>query len=395
MNPSTDNFDFSSNRQLHLLLRQAEKNDMSVEQLGDLLKKMGQQSAEASRRSESLADAVVTSAEIIEELEETRTQLAAAQEIAEQTAENRGQLTEIIFERTHDAMMLLKQDKSCLLANRNAIKLLQIGRDRLVNVNVIQWIAANFEVGDRELWSDLVSRELEEHGITRREVKKTRAGKTQCVEFSLNNFLMHEQTHYLLIARDISTRRELETELRRSRDFLHNTINAIPEQVCVKSGDLTMVLANDAFRKAYSSNSDDSALELANIAAKPTSAATENVERALFEIGGDSEHEESVLDSKGNTLVFSTRRSVFSDPVSGEKFMVAASRDVTEQKKNQERMQLLASVFENAQESVVILELDGKICEANPEFLRLTGLEPSDLLDRNFSDIVYWERSGI
>jgi diguanylate cyclase (GGDEF)-like protein/PAS domain S-box-containing protein len=394
MNSQTDSFDFSSDQQLHLLLRQAESNEVSVAQLREMLKIVGKQAASASHRNESLANAVVTSAEIIEELEQTRMQLAAAQDLAELAAGHRGQLTETIFERTHDAMMLLKKDGCCLLANQNAIRLFRFSRDCLAKANVFEWIADHFEVGDRALWKDALTLELDEHGLARREVCHRVADKNLCVEFSLSVFSMHESTHYLLIARDVTTRKELENELRRSRDFLHNTINAIPEQVCVKTSDLTMVLANDAYRTAYCLDAHAPQAEVHGQTVKSCDGpATEHIERALFEIGGDSEHEETLFDSHGSERTISTRRSVFRDPVSGEKFMVAASRDVTEQKKNQERMQLLASVFENAQESVVVLELDGRIREANPEFLRLTGLQLTDLLDRNFSEFVNSEKT--
>ena len=68
--------------------------------------------------------------------------------------------------------------------------------------------------------------------------------------------------------------------------------------------------------------------------------------------------------------------------------MVAVSRDVTAEMKRENRLQLLASVFENAQEGVAILNPDGTICEANPEFIATVGKAHAKILGTTLEGIL-------
>jgi diguanylate cyclase (GGDEF)-like protein/PAS domain S-box-containing protein len=59
------------------------------------------------------------------------------------------------------------------------------------------------------------------------------------------------------------------------------------------------------------------------------------------------------------------------------------SRDITEQKRNEARLQLAASVFTHAREGIVITAADGTIVEVNDTFSRITGYPRDEVLGRN------------
>jgi diguanylate cyclase (GGDEF)-like protein/PAS domain S-box-containing protein len=63
--------------------------------------------------------------------------------------------------------------------------------------------------------------------------------------------------------------------------------------------------------------------------------------------------------------------------------LVGLSLDITERRSAEERLRLLASVFENVQEGIVISDADGAILDINPSFTRITGYEREDVLGRN------------
>lgn len=375
--PATANSfpDPSLNEQIQVLLNKTDSVS-SVTELRRLLEQMRKQLDATCEQNAALADAVVNSAQVIDELEQIKHQLAIAQNEAEQAAVNTRLLTETIFERTHDAMLVLKGDHTLRSANQNAHKLFESDFSDF-SVDLMRFLTDRYISEDSgKNWLEQVLIELEKHGSARRDLVLCNDSK-QWVDLSFSLFEMQEGNHYLLIGRDISARKEFENELRRRRDFLHNTIDAIPDLLCVKSSSFEPVLVNHSFRESWL-NTDQT-----------TPASPEEIQ--LIERGGDSEEQQTLTDRSGRKRTFETRRSVFSDPVTCERFLISASRDITDQKVIEDRNRLLASVFENAQEGVVILDVQGNICEANPEFCGLSGLSQEQLLDQSLSSIVDWE----
>lgn len=369
--------DPSLDRQVQALISQTRAASTEAE-MRNMLDKMKDQLVNACHRNASLAQTVVDSAQMIEELERTKHELAVAQSETEITVKNTRLLSDAIFERTHDAILVLKSDHTLVSANQNAHKLFQL--DRAEQSDLFDFLCNQFSHENQETcWLGNVLQELNKHGAAGRELMgRGESNSKLWIDVSFSRCSMQDGVHYLLAARDITTRKEFENELRRRRDFLHNTIDAIPDLLCVKTSNLEPVLVNYSFREKCQTHQ---------------TPAVSPEEQRLFEQGGDSESQETLKDDQGRFRTFSTRRSVFSDPVTGERFLVSASRDITEQKVIEDRNRLLASVFENAQEGVVILDLDGNICEANPEFCGLSGFSQEQLLNRRLSEIVRWENS--
>ncbi|HCW92903.1 MAG TPA: hypothetical protein DHM44_04400, partial [Flexistipes sinusarabici] len=65
----------------------------------------------------------------------------------------------------------------------------------------------------------------------------------------------------------------------------------------------------------------------------------------------------------------------------GEKIIEGIFRDITERKNNEKQLQLLASVFENTIESIMIVSSDGKIQKVNQAFLDSTGYSEEEIVD--------------
>jgi len=63
--------------------------------------------------------------------------------------------------------------------------------------------------------------------------------------------------------------------------------------------------------------------------------------------------------------------------------LVGLSLDVTARRLAEDRMRLLASVFDNVQEGILISDGDGVIQDVNPSFTRITGYERDEVIGRN------------
>ncbi len=165
----------------------------------------------------------------------------------------------------------------------------------------------------------------------------------------------------LVIVRDITA---MKAELQRSHEFLHNTINAIPDQLFVVDAERRIVLVNDAFCRARGVD-------------RETVLGNENHDELAVDVD-DSQGLEQLQDREhefvrpdGERREFSTRQSLYRDPITQGEYVVATSRDITTERNRERRLRLLASVFANAREGVAILECDGSIQEANPTLLTM------------------------
>ena len=69
--------------------------------------------------------------------------------------------------------------------------------------------------------------------------------------------------------------------------------------------------------------------------------------------------------------------------VHGESVLLAVTRDITERKLTEEKIQLAASVFSNSREGILITSAEGTIVDVNDAFTQITGYSREDALGRN------------
>ncbi|HXP98228.1 MAG TPA: diguanylate cyclase [Telmatospirillum sp.] len=81
--------------------------------------------------------------------------------------------------------------------------------------------------------------------------------------------------------------------------------------------------------------------------------------------------------------VFDTEINAHLVEIDGRTYIYASSRDVTERKRIDGRLQLLAGVFTHANEGIMIIDAHGVIVEVNDGFTRITGYAREDVSGRN------------
>ncbi len=351
----------------------------SIDRLRELLNERDRELARLTERSELLAcaqaEAIVYSAEVIDELEQVKQSLSDARGAAEEAAKDNQRLADTIFERTNDAVMLF-EDSICLACNDNTLRILNCEREQILGT----WPAV-FENAKKEdgspagtlLRSTLES--IRQDGVCQLEVQlKSDLHQAFWSEITFSRFCMRGSTHVLVVVRDITARKHFEAELRRHRDFLNNIINAVPDQICVRALDQRLVLVNDAFCSAHAIDretalgNDLNTLGLSDCF-PPIEMAQEQISK------GDpcKAIERTFTTTTGEHKIASIKQTMFADQDTGERFAIATSRDITDDRDREERMRLLASVFKGASEGVAILTQTGGVCEANPAFVSMVN----------------------
>ncbi|MCA9106940.1 MAG: diguanylate cyclase, partial [Planctomycetales bacterium] len=342
--------------------------------------RLAQVTAQSEALAAAQAEAIVYSAQVIDELECTKLSLSMARAAAEDAANDTQRLADTIFERTHDAVFVFSSF-ACVACNDNALQLLGGSREDILDRWPAPFESATLEDGTLASHRLRSAYEQADQGlVVSNEVLLPKSDATRFwAEVTMSSFLMKDAGHVLVVVRDITSRKEFEAELRRNRDFLDNIINAVPDQICVQDEERLIVVANDAFCNAHHVIRD-------RIVGRPVDqlVAAESRDRLaaledqLLTTGVGNSDEQMVLNSDGTRGVLSVKRSLFAD-TSGQRYIVSTSRDITEDRSREDRLRLLASVFKGASEGVAILSTEGRICDANPAFLKMVVDGPSPI----------------
>jgi len=146
-----------------------------------------------------------------------------------------------------------------------------------------------------------------------------------------------EITHVGVVSHDITDMKRAEEELQKSRDFLNNIIDSVPEPIFVKDSQHRWIILNDACCKFYDipryrllgkTDYDFFRKEEADIFWEK--------DEAVFMSGVESVNEEKYTDASGTLHIISTKRALLEHPGTGEKILVGVIRDITEIKEAQE-----------------------------------------------------------
>jgi len=81
----------------------------------------------------------------------------------------------------------------------------------------------------------------------------------------------------------------------------------------------------------------------------------------------------------------STKKSVFTDSVTGKKFIAGTIRDITDRRKAEEERHRLATAIEHAAESVIITDKEATIQYVNPAYKKITGYRRNEIIGKKFN----------
>ncbi|WP_374792402.1 CHASE2 domain-containing protein [Aerosakkonema funiforme] len=136
---------------------------------------------------------------------------------------------------------------------------------------------------------------------------------------------------------------QLKEELKRSKEFLQNVINAIPDPVFVKDKQHRWIVLNQAYCQflGYPFNT---LIEKTDYNFFPSHEADIfwQQDELVFQSAKPTENEERFTDARGNTHLIATKRSLHTD-AAGNVFLVGVIRDITERKRLEEDLKRTAA----------------------------------------------------
>ena len=186
--------------------------------------------------------------------------------------------------------------------------------------------------------------------------------------------------------RDITARKRAEEALREAEAKYRTMFENAMDGIYRASADGTFLAVNPAVARILGCSSAEEVLAYANTAKQPwqvTRAAKKEFQRRLQSQGVVEGFEYEVRRKDGSTRWLSEKAQATRDADGTVRFYEGVVRDITEHKRaNEERTRLTAAI-EQAAETIVITDAQGKIVYANPAFEKTSGHSVAEALGKN------------
>ncbi len=175
-----------------------------------------------------------------------------------------------------------------------------------------------------------------------------------------------------------------EGELKDSRAQFENIINNAPAIIYMKDLSGRYLLVNGGYEK-FVGKSEAEILGSTDFDHFPQEVAAKvrDNERFVIERREPLEFEEKVTHPDGTVHTYLSVRFPLKNDVNEVVALCGISTDVTERKKIEQNLTLSRLVIENANEAIVITDLDGNIVEVNEAYERIVGFTRDEVIGRN------------
>ncbi len=140
------------------------------------------------------------------------------------------------------------------------------------------------------------------------------------------------------IARDITDRKNMEEELKKSRKFYNNILNAVDDPIFVKDSHHRWIILNDRLCELMGHTREE-LIGKSDFDFFPEDQAQIfwEMDDLLFKTGKTNVNEEEITWG-GKIHSISTKKSLFRDPATGEKLLAGAIRDITDRKRMEKEL---------------------------------------------------------
>ena len=301
------------------------------------------------------------------------------EQLKEREAQYRG-----IFTSIKDALIIFDRQGTIVDVNPQACELYGYTHDELIGMKGDELTHPQFHHLFASFYGDIDTT----GSFIGESVDLRKDGATFHVDIKGTKFVYAGAEHVLAIVRDISDRKRADEELKRSRDFLHNIINALDDPVFVKDEEHRWVILNDNACKLIGRPRHELLGKSDTDIYPPYDAEMFlSSDGIVFGTGKTNTHEQNItLEGKIHTI--STKKSLFTDSLTGKKYIAGTIRDVTAMKQTEKALRIseerFRTIFEKSPIGIELFDAAGNLLEANEACRDIfgTGGQP---LPRNFN----------
>lgn len=204
-------------------------------------------------------------------------------------------------------------------------------------------------------------------------------GEERYAELSVERIELDGKPCYVAISRDITGRHKMESELRDSRAKFETVFRNCPESITISTEQDGMYIeVNEDFERITGYSREEvigrSALDLglwADGLERQTLLKRTRYEGRVVGFLARIRRKDGEL----RTVNMSAEQL----EIAGRRCLVAVSRDVTQQRRQEDELRLAARVFESTAEGILITDPAERIVAVNPGFTEMTGYTEAEL----------------
>jgi len=290
------------------------------------------------------------------------------------------------FENEPEYCYMISLQGTILEANSAALSVLGYTKEELIGKPVESLYAPELYERVRQLFS-----QWKQTGEIRNEemVIITRNGDRRTVLLSSDQVLGEngKPLHSVSIQRDITERKKAQEELKRSKEFITNIINTLDDPFFVKDQEHRWFMLNDAACKVMGRPREE-LIGKSDYDLFPKEQADKFWERDSFVLeSGQTDLNEEEITWHGKLHTISTKKSLFTDSITGQKFVTGTIRDITEQKRTEEVIRESEEKFRSLAEqspNMIFINKDGRIVYANKKCEEITGYMREEFYSPDF-----------
>ncbi|MGZ9225201.1 MAG: PAS domain S-box protein, partial [Anaerolineales bacterium] len=190
----------------------------------------------------------------------------------------------------------------------------------------------------------------------------------------------------LFILYDVTERKQVESNLSLERNLLRTLIDNLPDRIYVKDTQGRKTISNMADWRASGGKQMRDVIGKSDFDSYPAELANKfwADDKMVLDSGiRITNREEPGLDGEGNPVWVMTTKAPLHDNDGQVVGLVGIGRDITNQKKSEEKLRQLSLAVEQSSSIIIITELDGSIVYANPKFRETTGYTIDEALGKN------------
>ena len=286
-----------------------------------------------------------------------------------------------IIEQATDALFILGFDGKILDVNLQTCKNLGYTREELLTMKITE---IDIHPDDEKLKESFKNLTIND-SITFESEHRSKNGNIFPVDIKIRIINLDGSPRVIGFVRDITQRKQGEQELSRERMMLRTLIDNLPATIYVKDAECRKIIANKADLDVIGAASEDvigkTDLDIFNNEIGQRGFADDKM---VIDTGvAVLNREEDFFDSNGVQRWLLTSKIPLADENGIIVGLVGIGRDITTQKRDQEKIVKLSKGIEQSSACIIITDLTGNIEYVNPAFCRITGYSEIEALGQS------------
>lgn len=283
---------------------------------------------------------------------------------------------QLLFELAQDFNLILSMNGKILEVNETCYKALGYTKEELIGKQISEIVSSDYksEVPARIALVKRRGSAVFESGYVRKD------GSVIPVEVSVRMVNIDGETCQYGIARDITERLEMEKTLRKNEEKYRAVIETLGDGFWITDLKGNFIEVNDVYLKQSGYSREELlSMRIPDVEAKEKPEETKEHIEKLIKDGHDRFE---TLHRKKNGEIWPVE-IVTNFWKIGEGMLFVFVIDITSRKKAEEEIRLMASVFQNSREAMLISDNQNRIQKVNLAFCELTGYSTEEVIGKD------------